>query len=216
MNSSKNHLMCGLRGGSLCVPAVLGLTLLASMPVQAEIKCWTNNEGVRECGTSVPPEFAQKGHETIKDGIVVEETERAKTPEELEEAARLAAEKAEQDRIIAEAKRQDKILLDTFSNTEDIDRVRDEQIAALEATIKVTETRNEKIQQDLEKRIAAAAAEERDGKTPNEDLLKDIESLRRQVETNEEFMKEKRADQDRIRQEYADKTARFLELRGGH
>lgn len=66
-----------------------GLTL--SVPVQARIKCWTNNEGVKECGNKIPPEFAQKGHQELgKGGLVREKTERAKTDEELAEERRLA------------------------------------------------------------------------------------------------------------------------------
>lgn len=34
------------------------LTLVASMQANAAIKCWTNNEGVRECGNRVPPEYS--------------------------------------------------------------------------------------------------------------------------------------------------------------
>ena len=65
----------------LIVFTLSGLTLSAS--VQARMKCWTNNEGIKECGDTVPPEFAQKGHQELgKGGIVREETERAKTPEE--------------------------------------------------------------------------------------------------------------------------------------
>lgn len=186
----------------------------SSLPAGAAIKCWTNSEGVRECGESVPPEFAQQGHETIKDSGAVQETEAAKTPEELAEQERKAAEAA---RIVAEAKekaRQDSILLATFSTVEDIERVRDEQIAALDATVNVTKSRNAKIQEDLDKRIEAAAAEERAGKSPNEALLKDIESLRRQVANNEQFIEAKHEEQESIRQQYDGKIRRFKELKG--
>lgn len=198
-------------------PILVAVALLAagaSLPASAAIKCWTNNEGVRECGESVPPEFAQQGHEIIKESGVVQETERAKTPEELAEEERKAAEAA---KIAAEKKemaRQDSILLATFSTVEDIERVRDEQIQALEATISVTKTRNAKIQEDLDKRIEAAAVEERAGKAPNEALLKDIESLRRQVANNEEFIDAKHQEQDAIRLQYDGKIRRFRELKG--
>lgn len=197
---------------------VVATTLLAGLgvglPASAAIKCWTNNEGVRECGESVPPEFAQQGHEVIKKSGAVEETERAKTPEELAEEkakadAEAAVKEAEQEKI-----RQDSILLATFSTVEDIERVRDEQITALDATISVTKTRNSKIQQDLDKRIEAAAAEERAGKTPNAALLKDIESLRRQTDDNQKFIDAKHQEQDAISQQYAGKIQRFRELKG--
>lgn len=194
---------------------LLATTLIgASLPASAAIKCWTNNEGVRECGERVPPEYAQQGLEIIKESGVVEETQRAKTPEELAEEERRAAEQARVEAERKEKERQDNILLATFSTVEDIERVRDEQIQALEATISVTRTRNAKIQQDLDKRIEAAAAEERAGKKPNEALLKDIESLRRQVANNEEFIDAKHAEQESIRMQYAQKIQRFRELKG--
>ncbi len=201
-------------GKSLIVAATLLGGFGLGLPASAAIKCWTNSEGVRECGESVPPEFAQQGHEVIKQSGAVEETERARTPEELAEEkaktdAAAAVKEAEQEKI-----RQDGILLATFSTVEDIERVRDEQIAALDATISVTKTRNSKIQQDLDKRIEAAAGEERAGKTPNDALLKDIESLRRQTDNNQQFIEAKHQEQDAIRQQYADKILRFKELKG--
>ncbi|MBI2969232.1 MAG: hypothetical protein HYY36_00635 [Gammaproteobacteria bacterium] len=187
----------------------------AVLPAQAAIKCWTNKEGVRECGQSVPPEYAQQGHEVIKEGIVVDEKERAKTQEELAAEREEAALKAERKRQEEERKHQDFVLLQTFSTVEDIERVRDEQIDALEATVSVTRARNLKIQEDLDKRIAAAAEEERAGKAPNEDLLKDIESLKRQTANNEEFIAEKHREQEDIRADYAARIQRFQELQAG-
>ena len=199
---------------SFIVAATLLAGLGAGTPANAAIKCWTNNEGVRECGETVPPEFAQQGHAVIKESGAVENTQRAKTPEELVEEKRKADEQAAIRNAEQEKVRQDGILLATFSTVEDIERVRDEQIAALEATISVTKTRNSKIQQDLDKRIEAAAAEERAGKTPNEALLKDIESLRRQTDNNKQFIDAKHLEQDTIRQQYDDKILRFKELKG--
>ncbi|OGT82047.1 MAG: hypothetical protein A3H91_03315 [Gammaproteobacteria bacterium RIFCSPLOWO2_02_FULL_61_13] len=207
--------MSAIKTGKFVIVAATMITGLSLVfPASAAIKCWTNNEGVRECGESVPPEFAQQGHEVIKQSGAVEETERAKTPEELAVEKAKADAEAEIKHAEQEKVRQDGILLATFSTVEDIERVRDEQITALDATISVTKTRNSKIQQDLDKRIEAAAAEERAGKTPNEALLKDIESLRRQTENNQQFIEAKHKEQESIRQQYGDKILRFKELKG--
>ena len=67
------------------------LSLLALLlPFHAHaFKCWTNNEGVRECGNVVPPEYAQQKTRTINErGITTEVKERAKTKEELAEMKR--------------------------------------------------------------------------------------------------------------------------------
>lgn len=201
-------------GQFLVVAAAVLASASISLPASAAIKCWTNNEGVRECGEAVPPEFAQQSHEVIKQSGAVEETQRARTPEELVEEERKAAEVAQIKQAEQEKARQDSILLATFSTIEDIERVRDEQVAALAATISVTNTRNTKIQDDLDKRIEAAAAEERAGKAPNEALMKDIESLRRQISNNQQFIDTKHQEQDGIREQYAAKIQRFKELKG--
>jgi len=192
------------------------VVLVLPNQAHARIKCWTNNEGVRECGNVIPPEYAQKGHKEVSDqGVVVEEQERAKTEEELAEAKRLAAVKAEEERKAEELAKQDKILLDTFSNVDDIEMTRDGKIAAIESSIKLTNARNEKIQIDLDKRIETAAIEERAGKAPSEALLKDIESLNRQMKNNEAYIVKKRAEQEQLHEAYALDIARFNKLKTG-
>jgi hypothetical protein len=203
---------------TLCSTLIILLSLsglMHSSSVQARMKCWTNNEGVRECGDKVPPEFAQKGHQELgKGGLVREETERAKNNEELAEQKRLDKIQAEKDKLAAEQKKKDDILLETFSTVEDIERARDERVTALEASIKLTQARSEKIQEDLDKRIQKAAAAERGGKAPSEDLLKDIESLKRQIKNNDVFIEGKRSEQEKIKEDHAKDIAHFKNLKG--
>ena len=196
--------------------ALISMSLVVvSTSAQARIKCWENSDGVRECGDKVPTEYAQKSHKEISSqGITVEESARAKTKEELVEDQRLAAIQEEEDRKKAEIEKQDKILLDTYSNTDDIQMTSDGKIAALDSTIKLAKKRNEKIQANLDKRTAEAAAAELAGKQPAEDLLKDIESLQRQIKNNDKFIVDKRKEQEAIKKEYADKIVRFEELTG--
>lgn len=203
---------------AIVAAAGISLSAPAAQPKKSSgaFKCWTNNEGVRECGEKVPPEFSQQGHEVRSEtGLKLQETERAKTEEELAQDALKkqeedAAKKAEQEKV-----RQDSVLLATFASIEDIERVRNDKVDALEVAITSTKARNTKIEEDLNKRIAAAAAEERAGKTPNEALLKDIESLRRQIANNQDFVNQKHTEQQAIQQDYEAKIARFKELQGG-
>jgi len=194
--------------------ALISVSLVVvSTSAQARIKCWENNDGVRECGKTVPPEYSQQGHEEISSqGITVDQTERAQTQEERLEEERLAAIQAKEDTIIAEKAAQDKILLDTYSNTDDIQMTSDGKIAALESTIKLANKRNEKIQANLDKNTATAAAAELAGKQPADDLIKDIESLERQIKNNDKFIADKRLEQEQIKKEYAEKIVRFEQL----
>lgn len=200
---------------NLLVYIYLFITALAFSGVaNARIVCWTNHEGVRECGNAIPPEFAQKQHEEISEqGMVLEEKERAKTAEEIAEEKRLADIEAEKTRIAEEQAAKDKILLDTFSSIDDIEMTRDGKISAIDATIKATNKRTEKIQADLDKRIEAAAAEERAGKAPPESLLEDIESLRRQISNNANYIETKQQEQEQIRAGYELDIERFKKLK---
>ncbi len=186
-----------------------------SGPAQARFKCWTNNEGIKECGEKVPPEYAQKGHQEMsKQGMVVDKQERAKTKQELEVEALQAKKDAEQQKIKDEQDKKDRILLDTFTSIGDIEAVRDDKLAVIESSITLTKKRNEKTQQDLDKRIKAAASEERAGKTPNEALLKDIELLRARMSKNESFIKGKHLEQDGVKAAANADINRFKHLKG--
>jgi len=204
--------------GTLTVTTLIFISmglLVLSTPAQARIKCWENSDGVRECGETVPPEYAQKSHREISNqGITLEESAKVKTVEERLEEERLLAIQKEEGAKKAEAKAQDKILLDTYSNTDDIQMTSDGKVAALESTINLANKRNEKIQSALDKRTAAAAAEELAGKQPSEELLKDIRSLKRQVKNNKKFIADKRVEQEETRKEYVYKIDRFVELTG--
>ncbi len=181
----------------------------------ARIKCWTNNEGVKECGDRVPPEYSQKGHQEIStQGVVVEEQERAKTEEELEEQRKLDAIKAEEERIVAEKENQDQILLRTFGSVDDIELTRNGKVEALESSISLANKRNEKLQGDMDALLQKAAGAESSGKTPSEDLLKDIDSKKRQINNNNKFIEEKHAEQETIKQAYAEDIDRFKKLKG--
>ena len=143
------------------------LTLLLSQPVMAaKFKCWTNNEGVKECGSYVPAEYSQKRIETRGDtGRVVEVKERAKNKAELAEIERLKKLKEIEDAKIAEQKKKDDILLKTFSNERDINMLRDSKINVIDGIITVTNSNNKALKKKLAKLQKKAANIERQGKT---------------------------------------------------
>jgi hypothetical protein len=196
--------------------ALISMSLVVtSTSAETRIKCWKNSDGVRECGKNVPPEYSQQAHEEINSrGITVETSDRAKTDEERSEEDRLAAIQEEEDKRKAKAAAQDKILLDTYSNTDDIQMTSDGKIAALESSIGLANKRKEKIQANLDKDTATAAAEELAGKQPSEDLLKDIKSLERQIEDLDKFIVDKHLAQEMIEKEYAEKITRYKDLTG--
>ena len=196
---------------SIC--ALIMVTI--SIPANAAIKCWTNNEGIRECGNRVPPEFAQQGHQELSNsGMIIDEKSRAKTEEERAQDILDKEKLAEENRLKQESARSDTILLATFSSVEEIELVRDERLRVIQASITLTEKQIETIQMDLNKRISAAAEAERSGKPPNEALLKDIDTLESQVSNKNDYITEKRVELTQTKSEYATNIERHKELKG--
>ena len=178
-----------------------------------KLLCWTNSDGVKECGDKLPPEYAQEGHEVLnKSGRVVKETERVKTEEELAEAKKQAAIKAAAAKAAKEQAAKDKILLDTFSSVEDIELARDSKIATLQSSISIAEKRGIKLQESLDSRVNQAAADEREGKTPPPQLLKNIESLKRQIKDNNDFLANSRNEKEAVAAAYNNDIVRYKEL----
>lgn len=181
---------------------------------QARIVCWTNSDGVRECGDSVPPEYSQQGHKEFSEqGIVVDETEAAMTDTELEELKRITAEKAEQKRREEEQKRRDRMLLDTFASVEDIELARDRKISAIDSSISLAERRINKLRQEKDRLITKAAGFERQGKEIPEYIAEDINRVDRQITANNEFIADKREEQEVVRARHDRDIKRYNEIR---
>ena len=189
--------------------------LTPNLSAQSSFKCWTNNEGVRECGNVVPPEFAQKGHQELStSGMLINEQARALTPEEIAEQAEERARLKELERIREEKAREDQILLATYSNIGEIELVRDERLEVIQSRISLAESQINTIKQNLDQHIQAAALAERNGQAPDEALLKDIKSLERQIDLKVDYIAQRNLEIDRTNAEYEVKIERFRELRG--
>jgi hypothetical protein len=190
-------------------------TLLLSQPVMAaKFKCWTNNEGVKECGSYVPAEYSQKRIETRSDaGRVVEVKERAKTKAELAEIDRLAKLKEIEDAKIAEQKKQDDILLKTFSTERDINMLRNSKVNVIEGIITVTKSNNKALQKKLEKLQKQAANIERLGKKPPQNVIDDIKTIEVRIKNNNDSIKDKRDEQKLIREKFDADLKHFQELK---
>lgn len=191
----------------------------------AGIKCWTNRDGVRECGNMVPPEYAQQESETINDqGITTEVKERAPTKEELEErrrqqeaeAKRLEEQKRQQELEAQRRKEQaayDRMLLSTFLTEKDVADSRDRKISAIDATIELTRATIDKLQGNLDEEKAHAASFERQGKPIPERNQKDIDSLQKQINDKTSYINSKEREKQEIIDKYEADLERFRELK---
>ena len=200
---------------------VTGIVLgLGSPNSQArKIVCWKNHEGVRECGNSVPPEFAQKSLERKSSmGLTLEKTERAKTQQELEqgraETERLRKIKAEESRIATEQARKDRVLLQTFTTEEDLKLASEGKVAAIESRIKHSEQLVKKLEEARDDIQAEAAQIERGGKKVPENVAKKINDVQLQLDSTRGQINLRNSERVQLQQQFEADLARYRKLKG--
>ena len=182
---------------NLIILLILNISILDNS-VQARMKCWTNSEGVKECGDTVPPEYTQQGYKELsKEGIVKDETKRVKTKEELEKEREKARAVAKEK--VRKKQTHDKMLLETYNTIDDINDAKEQKIQAIESTIKYNKKRIIKLQHSLDN--------EKKSDT-DEQVLKD------QITENEQYIENKIDEQKEIEKVYFGYITRFKELKG--
>ena len=189
---------CGLSPSELArLGLQLGAGLLLGDTTQAgKLYKWVDEHGQTRYGDRIPPQYAKKSNKTLnKQGVVVESKAAAKTQEQIAEEQRLAKRKAEQESKRQQQAHLDRILLDTFTNEDEMILTRDGKIEAIEAVIRVTNSRTEKIKQRLEKQQLRAANLERSGKAVSPKLQQGIRESRRQIRYNSDYVSNRRKAQ---------------------
>jgi len=181
--------------------------------VSARMKCWTNSEGIKECGDKIPPEYIQQGYQELsKGGIVLEKKERIKTKEELEKAKKEAAITARKEEEEENKRKQDKMLLETFTSIEEIETTRNQKIEAVESTIKITQKRIIKLQYLLDDELNQNSLDKQiDGEDKK---FNNAESLKEQISDNKKFIKNKIDEKGKIKKTYMEYILRFKKLKG--
>lgn len=144
--------MADRRPGRCAAAILVALTVGGSAVAQTSgraVQCWTDDRGQRSCGDTVAPSEARRQRELVNPrGVVKQIIPAQKTPEQIAEENRLReAQKKQQD--------YDRYLLQSFQSVEEIQKVRDERLAALEGRLTLAEkavTDNTRVLEDLRSR----------------------------------------------------------------
>ncbi|RMG29796.1 MAG: DUF4124 domain-containing protein [Gammaproteobacteria bacterium] len=193
-----------------------GLVLaLVCLPAGAgRLYKWVDEQGHVHYGDHVPARYAGKTRTELNDqALEVRRIQGAKTPEELAAERRRAARRREEERRKAAQLAHDRMLLSTFGSVDDMIMARDGKIAALDSLIRVTRTRIAKLREKLDLFLRRAATLERAGRPVPARLTRNIHDAREQIRRYQAFIREKQAEQQRIRETFEKDIARFRELR---
>jgi hypothetical protein len=176
-------------------PLALLALMLAAGPVSAQkIYSWTNDSGEIVYGNSPPPEAAEQLFD------------RRFPLETVEDEA--AAKQAQEDRI----------LLQTYLSVAEIEKVRDERLAKLQGQDRLTRSYVDNLNRqlaDLEKALDSIGADNLNEEDPTV-LAAEIGETRRRIQIYETKLEQSAAQQEEIRQKFADDIDRFQQLRAAN
>lgn len=208
--STNSRIKCWSALAAVCASLWLSVSSLHA----GKLYKWVDENGQIRYGDRVPPQYAKKSNETLnKQGVVIDSKAAAKTKEQFAEEQRLADIKAEQERKRQEQARLDRILLDTFTNEDEMILTRDGKIEAIEAVIRVTKSRTEKLKKRLAQQKLSAANLERAGKAIPEKMQQEIREARRQIHYNTDYVANRRKAQKAIRKQFEEDIKRFRTLK---
>lgn len=197
-----------------------GLGLMAASADAQQIRCWTDDNGIRRCGDSVPPDQARHDRDVLNSqGIRIGREEGEITPEEQAEIDRKRQEEADRVARIEEQRRYDQMLLDAYLTVDQIESLRDRRLELMDSRIRITEIilRNlYKKLDDLERsaRRFAPYNDSEDAAPIPQNLSTDIDRTESAIKIREEAMDEIRAGQDEVRQDFQRDIDRFRQLKG--
>jgi hypothetical protein len=202
---------------TVCASVLLvSLTLAASTPTSGrKVYKWVDNQGVTHYGDHIPPEYAtQEGHVVNGQGIEVERLEAQKSPEQLALADQMKLEEEQR------ASR-DKNLLNTYVSVQEIEHLRDQRLTLLTDQIKVTSQFLETLNGKMKKLRAASMrfkpySADPDAPPMSDQVAEDLVRVANDTRTQQENLREKRAEEATMSKQFESDIARFKELKAIH
>ena len=197
----------------------MGLLALFGICDAAKLYKWVDEDGKVHYSDKMPPDQIKHAHEKLNEhGVVKEKVDRDLTPEEKQakreaKARELAEAKAQLLKLEQMEKEREKIMK-SYSSEEQIIRLREERVAALNRNIELAEENlviQQKNHDDLLKR---AADKERNGEVVSESFLEQISQVSEQMDFQRAFIKEKTAEIETTQAKYQDELAKFRAFTG--
>jgi len=174
--------------------------LLMAFPTFA-YDCWENEDGITECGDSIPPQYSQKGFaEYDAKGSKVKDVNRALNPEEIAEIER----KKEEERQRQEQLKKDQQLLSIFSSEEDIERARTAELSSIEGQVQSIKTILEGLRGNLisQKESLQRSKEAEVPETQLNTIQRIIDGIKKRIKNQEDTLQNKAIEQDEINIKY--------------
>lgn len=199
---------------------ILAAVLLATASFAADAQQryrWTDDNGSTRISDRIPPSASDKRIEVLNArGMVVRVIEPKRELSAEEQAADEAAdEAARRDRLaVEERSRRDRMLLDSYTSIDDLTRSRDTRVSALEAQIAVSRDAAAAHAANLAELEKQADGHRDAGRPVPDKLAGELADTRQQLESMQEFVATREAEQEKIVSQFEADIERFRDLRG--
>ncbi len=192
---------------ALIVLAALGL----SLPSMAQNTYrWVDADGNVHYSNTVPPEHKDYARDRLNDqAIPVERTERALTAEEQAERRRVEEEEARKRREAEAERQQIRQLLLTYADESDITMLRDQRVEVIDRSAEAARAYINGRTRSLSNLMDRAAQLESRGHEVSPALRSSIDEIRRQINDQEAFIREREAERREIRAYYDEQLERY-------
>ena len=179
---------------------VLSMVIFSSESLaKKKLYKWVDENGKVTYSDQVPPDQIKKGHQELnKDGVVLEEIEDALTDEQvaaIKQAKILANEKA---KAAEEAEKVRQNIMKAYTNENEIIRLKDERVSALNRNIEQARQSLEFQKISLDQILARAADSERNGEEISSALKSRIVSIEEKIKYQKKFITVKTEEIEKV------------------
>lgn len=175
---------------------------------------WVDEQGNVHYSDQVPADQSRPEKSILNErGMTVDKIEAAKTAEQIAEEKRQQRLAEEQRRKDEEQAAYDRVLLNTFHSEADIIHARDSKITALENLILISQNALKQLEHKQRNLVQRAADAERSGQAVPQEVTEEIEEIRKQMRETNEYIAQKRVEQEGIRKQYEHDIQRYRTIK---
>ena len=191
---------------------VFGVILLLAGAAGAAFKCWTNKDGVRECGNSLPPEYVKQRVEYLseKSGRVRKVKEAAKTAEQIAAEERQRRLERQKQKALAKQTAYDNVLLKTYLTIDDLLLSLHWKITTLDSRIQITKGRIDAERKKFINASRRAARFERQGKKIPQSITDSMKENSKTITHLKNKIKLLQEDKKAIYKKFEHDSVRFM------
>lgn len=185
-----------------------------TLPATAKMYKWVDDQGVTHYGETIPPEYANKDRAELNQAGRVIKKQEVLNADERRAKEQEAAAKRDEDAAALEAKRHDKALLNTYSNTKEIDLARNRNLQQVDARIQSTSSQLKMVSDNLQSLQNDADARTKAGKKVPPSLHEDIRETQTRLSKLQQDLEKANAEKTALDARYDADKARYKELTG--